>query len=72
MICFWGNCIWVGWGKISLVQKEFLSSPVTVLTNGPKISDITNRDIFQLNFPQGDDKNDKNAVVQIQAKFGTI
>ena len=43
-----------------------------VLTNRPKTSDITKRDMFQLNFSQSDEKYDKNAVARISAVFGTL
>ena len=41
----------------SLYYKEnILLWTTNVLTNTPKISNITNRDIFQLNFLRGDEK----------------
>ena len=50
------NCIWIGCRKFSLLRRKYLSSVVNVLTNSPKISHITNRDIFQLNFNHCDQK----------------
>ena len=36
--------------KISLKKwREYVSSAVNVLPNSPKTSDLTNRDVFQLN-----------------------
>ena len=43
-----------------------------MLTNSRKISHITNRDIFQINFIYSDQKYDKSAVVSISAVFGTL
>ena len=46
---------------------------VNVLTKSNKISHIiTTRDIFQLNFCQSDENDDKGAVAQISAVFGTF
>ena len=49
VFCLLDNCIWIGWGKFSLLSREYLPSAVNVSANSPKISDITKRDIFQLN-----------------------
>ena len=38
--------------KFSLLRREDLFSAVNVLTNSPKNSDITKRDILQLSFPR--------------------
>ena len=50
------NCIGIGCGKFSLLQREYLPSAVIVLTNSPTTLDITKRDIFGLNFSQSDEK----------------
>ena len=47
---FLDNCIWIGWVKLSLLRREYLSSAVIVLTNSVKILHITKRDSFRLNF----------------------
>ena len=60
---FLDNCIWNGCSKSSVLQREYLSSAVNVLTKCPKISHITKRDIFQVSFPQSDKKYDKSAVM---------
>ena len=36
------------------------------------ISHIINRDSFQLNFAQSEEKNDKSAVMQISQLFRTL
>ena len=41
-------------------------------TSSPKIPHISNREIFQLNLRQNDEKYEKSGVVQIQAVFGTV
>ena len=43
-------------GKFSLLRREYLSSAVNVIINSPKTSDITMGDIFQLYFPESDEK----------------
>ena len=48
--CFLNNCIWISYQKFSLLQRERFSSSINVLTNNPKVPDITKRDIFQSNF----------------------
>ena len=53
---FLDNCIWIGWGKLFSLQRKYLLLAVNVLTNSPKSSYITNRDIYQLNFPKSDEK----------------
>ena len=39
-----------------ILGTEYMSSTVNVLTNTPKISDITEEDIFQLIFWESDEK----------------
>ena len=65
----WDTCIWIGYGKLSLLQRKYLSSGVNMLTNSLKILDITNRDIFKLNFPQRNEEYDRSAVMQISQVF---
>ena len=48
-------CIWIGCFQFCLLWPEYLSSAVNVLRNSPGISDITKRDVFQLNFSQSDE-----------------
>ena len=45
---------------------------IIVLTNSPKIPDLTMRDIFQLTFFQVIRKDDKSAVMNISAVFWTL
>ena len=47
-------------------------STVNVLTNTPKISPNTRRDILQINFPENDEINDKSAFMEILQVFGTL
>ena len=47
---FWGNSIWIGWVKLSVLRREYLSSAVNVLTNRLKILHSTNIGFFQLNY----------------------
>ena len=63
--CFLHNFIWIGFGKFSLLQKEYLSSSINALTNSPKISDITKRDFWNLSFLKVMKKYDKSTVLQI-------
>ena len=53
---FWNKCIWNGCGKFSLLWREYLSSIVNVLTNSPKISDLTKREVSQLALSQNDEQ----------------
>ena len=50
---FLDHCIWIGCCKFSLLQREYLSSADTVLTNSPK---ILRESYFALHFPQSDAK----------------
>ena len=59
-------------GKFGKLSRGYLSSTVNVLTNSPKISHITKRDIFQIFFPQSDGKYDKIAPMQISQVFRTL
>ena len=43
------NCIRIDWAIFFLLWQGYLSSAVTVLKNSPKISDLTMRDVFELN-----------------------
>ena len=46
---FLDNDSWICCGKFFLLQGEYWSSAVNVLTNTPKVEDVTKTDIFQLN-----------------------
>ena len=46
------NCIWIGSSKFFLLRKEYISWSINVLTNIPKMPDISRKDIFQLKFCQ--------------------
>ena len=59
--CFLDNSISIGSPKLSLLQREYLSSVVNVLTNSPKSPDITKREMFELKFWQSEE--------QIQSMF---
>ena len=63
---FLDKCIWIGYGKFWLLQRKYLSSGVllVILTKSLKISHITNRDIFKLNFSRSNDKYHRSAVMQ--------
>ena len=49
---FLDNCPWTGFRNFPLLQREYLSSAVNVLTNSPKISDMKNREPFRVNLSQ--------------------
>ena len=53
---FLNNCILIGCDKFSLLSRENSSSAVNVPTNSPAVSDITNRNVFQLNFSHNNEK----------------
>ena len=50
------NSIWKCCNKLPLLRREYLSSAVNGLTNSPKILHITQRDFFNLNYIQRDQK----------------
>ena len=52
--CFWDSCIWIGCLKLSLLDREYLSSAVNMLTNIPKTLYITKWYFFQVNCLQKD------------------
>ena len=52
--CVLDYCIWIGCVKLCLLRREKLSSAVNVLTNSPKILDITKKDFSQLNWLDSD------------------
>ena len=70
--CFLHNSIWIGSYKLSLLQREYLSSAVNVWTNSPQIFDMTDRDFLERRFSQSDEKDEKTAVAQIPAVFGNL
>ena len=55
--CFLYNCIWIGRRKFALLQREYMSSAVSVLRKSPKVWDITKTDPFELHLFQSDKKN---------------
>ena len=44
--CFWGNCIWIGIVKLSLLRTGFFSSAANLLTSSPKIFHVSKRGFF--------------------------
>ena len=52
--CFWYNCMWIVYIKLSLVSRKCFTSAVNVLRNILKILCITKRDIFKCNYLHGD------------------
>ena len=63
-VSFLDNCIWIGYAKLSLWLRNNFSSGVNVSKISLKISHVTNRHIFNLNFPQIDEEYDKTAFMQ--------
>ena len=57
---FLDNFIWIGCGKLSLLQRKYFPSGINVLTNGVKISDLSKADFFQLQFIQNDEQRQSN------------
>ena len=51
IVVFLDTCILISNGKIFLLWTKYLSSQV----NSPKISDMSKRDVFQLNLRQDED-----------------
>ena len=70
--CFADKCIWIRTSKFSQAWTGYMQSEVNVSTNTPKISPNTRGDIFQINFPENDDKHDKSALTEISQVFGTL
>ena len=54
--CFWDSCIWIGWVKLSLLRREYLSSAVNMLINSLTVLHITKRTFFRLNSLHSDQK----------------
>ena len=72
ILSFLDTCIGIGCCESFLLQREYLPSALNVLTNSPKTSYMTKRDILQLNFCESHEKNDKSALLQLWAVFETI
>ena len=72
VFAFKKKCILIVCDNLSVLWAEFLARAVNRLTNSPKISDMTKRDVFQLflfiNYVK---KQDKIALLQTFAVFGT-
>ena len=54
VFCFFHNCIWIDYVKLTLLRREYLQLVVNVLTESTKILYITQRDFFQFNFFHSD------------------
>ena len=52
--CFWDNCIWIGFFKLSLLSREYLWPQFNVLTNSPKIFHVTKRHFVRLKCAHSD------------------
>ena len=50
------NCIWYSSCRLQILQREYLSLTVNVLRKSRKSSNISNREVFQVSFPQSDKK----------------
>ena len=46
-----------------------MSSTISMLANSPKISHMTNKDVFQLSFSQADEKKIKVLLCRFQECF---
>ena len=57
---------------MSLWRREFLSLAANVLTNSPKILQITKRDFFNSISFTVINKYDRGAAVQMSTVFGTV
>ena len=55
--CFLDLYIWINCMRFSLFWRKQLASAVNVLTYSPKISDLTNMALFELNVSQSDSRN---------------
>ena len=53
---FSDNYIWIWSSKVSQYRTVYLPSAVNLLTNTTKTSANARRDIFQINFPDNDEK----------------
>ena len=51
---FGDNCVRIGYVKLSLLRREYLSSAVNVLTNSYKALHLTKTDFFRLNYLPND------------------
>ena len=51
---FGDNCVRIGYVKLSLLRREYLSSAVNVLTNSYKALRLTKTDFFRLNYLPND------------------
>ena len=69
---FSDNWIWIGSRKFSQSWIGYLSAAIHVLTNTFKISPNTMGQIFEMNFPESDEKNDKNTLMEILQVFGML
>ena len=56
IFCFLDNCILLDPYEFFLLRTKYMSSAVKVLTNSPRISDITKTNLFQLYFLHNDEK----------------
>ena len=59
------NFIWIACRKFFLLQREYLSPTVHVLTNSPKISNITKREMPNSISLRMMKQYDKNTIAQI-------
>ena len=57
---FLDNFIWIGSSKFSLLPGKYFLSGVNVLTSSLKISDITKKDFFQVQFSQSNEQSWQN------------
>ena len=51
---FGDNCVRIGYVKLSLLRREYLSSAVNVLTNSYKALHLTKTDFFRLKYLPND------------------
>ena len=63
------NWLWIAWEFFFLLLQQYFSSAINVLTNSPKISDATERDVCSRNIP---DKNEAISQKSCSAYFSSV
>ena len=71
MFCFWDQSIWIVFINLSLLLREYLSSPVNVLRKSLKNFHVSKSDVCNsITFPVITQAG-KSTLIKIESVFGT-
>ena len=72
MFCFWYKCMWIVCIHLSLLIREYLWSPISVLRKGLKNFHVSGSDFCNSNTFTGIILDEKRAFIKIESVFRPV